>query len=62
MTEAAEDQALEALRFGWDEFYEIGIGMDGFWARRRDGPGETIVDEDPGELQRQVREDCGVFS
>jgi hypothetical protein len=56
MTLAAEDQVLEALRLGWDDIYEIGVGLDGFWARWRDGRGETIVDADPGELRRQLQE------
>jgi hypothetical protein len=57
MTEAAGDQVLEALRHGWGEAYEFGEGYDGFWARRRDGSGETLIDEDPGQLCRQVRND-----
>lgn len=57
MTRDEEDQVLDALRFDWDEVYEIGAGVDGFWARRRDGTGETMTGEDPGELRRQIRED-----
>ena len=57
MTEAAEDQALEALKHGWDDVYEFGVGPDGYWARRRDGLGETLIDLDPGEVRRQVHED-----
>jgi len=57
MTHDAEDPVLEALRFDWDEVYEIGTGPDGFYARRRDGTGQTMTDEDPGGLRRQIRED-----
>jgi hypothetical protein len=57
MTEAAKDLELAALRFDWDEAYEIGVGPGGFWARRLDGLGETMISEDPGELRRRIRED-----
>jgi hypothetical protein len=57
MKRDGEDQVLESLRFDWDEVYEIGVGRDGFWARRHDGSGETMAHEDPGELRRQIRED-----
>ena len=57
MTEAAEDQVLDALRLGWGDIYEFGVGLDGFWARRLDGLGETIIDPDPGEVRRKVSED-----
>ena len=57
MTDAGEEQILDALRLGWGDIYEIGVGLDGFWARRRDGLGETIVDKDPGEVRRKVSED-----
>jgi hypothetical protein len=57
MTEAAEDPALEALRHGWDDVYEFGAGPDGYWARRLDGLGETLIDQDPGQVRRQVYED-----
>ena len=57
MTGAEEDHALEALRHGWDDVYEFGAGLDGYWARRRDGLGGDLVDEDPGELRRRVHED-----
>ena len=57
MTGATEDPALEALRHGWDDVYEFGVGADGYWARRRDGLGAALIDQDPGELRRQVYED-----
>jgi hypothetical protein len=55
MTRDENDQVLETLRFDWDEVYEIGVGPDGFWARRHDGSGEAMIHEDPGELRRQIR-------
>jgi hypothetical protein len=57
MTGDEEDQVLETLRFDWDEVYEIGAGLGGFWAKRRDGIGETMTDENPRGLRRQIRED-----
>ena len=57
MSDDEEDQALDTLRFDWDEAYEICGGPGGFWARRRDGIGKTLTDEDPGGLRRQIRED-----
>lgn len=59
MTQDKEAQVLEALGLGWDDVYEIGVGLDGFWARRRDGLGETLIEEDPGKLERRLREDYG---
>jgi hypothetical protein len=57
MDEAAKDPALEALRHGWDDVYEFGVGSEGYWARRRDGLGATLTDREPGEVRRQVHED-----
>lgn len=57
MTEAGEDSALQALRHGWDDAYEFGVGSGGYWARRRDGLGAALADQDPGEVRRQVQED-----
>jgi hypothetical protein len=60
MTEDAGDEVLEALRHGWDQAYEFGTGLEGFWARRRDHLGEGIRATDPDELRRLVREDYGL--
>jgi hypothetical protein len=60
MAKSSEDPVLGALEHAWDGAYEFGIGMDGYWARRRDGLGGTLIDEDPGELQRMVSEDHAV--
>jgi hypothetical protein len=57
MTDTEEDQALETLRHMWGDVYELGAGLDGFWAQRRDNRGQTLIDEDPGELHRQILED-----
>lgn len=57
MTRDEEDQALETDRFDWDEAYEIGTGLDGFWARRRDGIARPLTDEGPGGLRRQIRDE-----
>jgi hypothetical protein len=61
MTEASDDRVLEALRHEWDGAYEFGMGSDGFWARRRDGLGGTLVSEDPGELRRMVSDDYAMY-
>ena len=52
MAEASDDRVLEALAHEWDGAYEFGVGLDGFWARRRDGLGGVLASEDPGELRR----------
>ena len=57
MTEGEQDQALDALRLSWGEAYVIGVGLDGFWARRRDKLGGEIRAADPDELRRRVGED-----
>jgi hypothetical protein len=49
-------QALEALRFGWGDAYEI--SCDGGWqARRRDGLGDDITAPDPDALWAAICED-----
>ena len=60
MNEASEDQVLDALQHEWDDAYEFGVGLDGYWARRRDDLGVTLIDEDPVELRRMVSEDYAV--
>ena len=61
MAEASEDQVLGALQHEWDGAYEFGVGLDGYWARRRDDLGETMIDQDPGELRRLISEDYAVY-
>jgi hypothetical protein len=60
MTHASEDQVLDALQLGWEGAYEFGAVAGGYWARRRDSLGGTLMDEDPGELRRMVIEDYAV--
>jgi hypothetical protein len=49
-------QALEALRFGWGDAYEI--SCDGGWqARRRDGLGGVITAPDPDALWTAIKDD-----
>ena len=44
-------QALEALRYGWGDAYEITCGDGNDWqARRRDGLGGVINAPDPDAL------------
>jgi hypothetical protein len=61
MTGASEDRVLDALAHEWDGAYEFGVGPDGYWARRRDGLGGTLIDGDPGELRRMVSEDYAMY-
>jgi hypothetical protein len=61
MAEASDDRVLEALQHEWDGVYEFGRGSEGFWARRRDGLGGALVNEDPGELRRMVSEDYAMY-
>jgi hypothetical protein len=62
MTEDQQDQAVDALRLSWGEAYVIGVGLDGFWARRLDKLGGEIRAADPDELRRRVGEDYAVRS
>lgn len=57
MTQAgsADDLALEALRFGWGDAYEIGYDEErGHWALRRDGLGGHITAPDAEKLRDAV--------
>lgn len=56
--DAAGGLALEALRFGWGEAYEI-VADDAscWWARRRDGKGGRIEAPTPGDLRRLIVDD-----
>jgi hypothetical protein len=56
-----DEQALEALRLGWGEAYEIGYDDErGWWAARRDRIGGLFTAADPEALRDYVREDYGV--
>ncbi len=51
-------QALEALRFGWGDAYEItSDNAHGWQARRRDGLGGAITAPDPDALWTAICED-----
>jgi hypothetical protein len=52
----AGGDALGALRFGWDDAYDIGRDdQRGYWARRRDG-----LADDPDALWSAIRADYAV--
>jgi hypothetical protein len=54
----SEQEALEALRFGWGDAYLIGHDDDrGYWAARRDKIGGLLTASDPDELRNAIRED-----
>jgi hypothetical protein len=55
---SADEAGLPALRFGWDEAYEIGWDAErGYWARRLDGIGGELTAADPDELRKAIYED-----
>jgi hypothetical protein len=53
-----DGQALEALRFGWGDAYEIGRDDErGYWARRRDRLGGDMTAADPDRLWAEINAD-----
>lgn len=57
---SVEDDALEALRLDWGEFYLIGYdGERGWYAARRGLIGVLLTGEGPGELRAAMAEDYG---
>ena len=53
-----DESALEAIRFGWGDAYEIGHDDErGYWARRRDKLGGDILADDPERLREEVAAD-----
>jgi len=44
-TPAAEDPALSALIYGWGDAYEIRRDEEGWHARRRDGLGRVMTED-----------------
>jgi hypothetical protein len=55
---AADDDALDALRFHWGDAYEIGRDDErGWWARRRDGFGGDLSVAGPDELYEAIAAD-----
>jgi hypothetical protein len=59
--QAAEQEALEALRFGWGDAYLIGHDAErGYWAARRDSIGGLLTAPDPDGLRDEITEDYAV--
>ncbi|MGH3181685.1 MAG: hypothetical protein ACRDOE_07245 [Streptosporangiaceae bacterium] len=57
----AGEDALGALRSGWDDAYDIGRDDErGYWARRRDGLGGDLTADDPDVLGSAIRADYAV--
>jgi hypothetical protein len=53
-----EQDALEAVNFGWGDAYLIGHDDDrGYWAARRDRIGGLLMAADADELRRAISED-----
>jgi hypothetical protein len=56
-----DEEALEALRFGWGEAYLIDYDVEhGYWAARRDKIGGLLTASDPDELRSAITEDYAV--
>lgn len=56
-----DETALEAIRFGWGDAYEIGHDDErGYWAARRDKIGDLLTAGDPGELRKAITDDYAV--
>ena len=51
---AAEDPALSALIYGWGDAYEIWHDSEGWHARRRDGLGEVMTEDQPDVLYNAI--------
>jgi hypothetical protein len=53
-----EQDALEAINFGWGDAYLIGHDDErGYWAARRDRIGGLLTAADADELRRAIYED-----
>jgi hypothetical protein len=53
-----DEAALEAIRFGWGDAYEIGHDDErGYWARRLDRIGVLILADSPDKVHEQVAAD-----
>ena len=56
-----DQDALEAIRFGWDTAYLIGHDDErGYWAARRDRIGGLLTADTPDELRQAITEDYAV--
>lgn len=53
----ADRYALEALRFHWDEAYEVWHDEHGWQARRFDGLGAVITADGPDALGVAIQDD-----
>jgi hypothetical protein len=54
-----EADALGALRWNWEDAYDISVSGGGqrWTAKRRDGRGSAIEAGDPGKLNQLIRDD-----
>jgi hypothetical protein len=56
-----DEEALEALRFGWGDAYLIGHDDErGYWAARRDRIGGLLTADSPDELRQAITDDYAV--
>jgi hypothetical protein len=56
-----ERDALDAIRFGWGDAYQIGHDDErGYWAARRDRIGGLLTAGDPDELRQAISDDYSV--
>jgi hypothetical protein len=56
-----DENALEALRFGWGDAYLIDYDVEqGYWAARRDKIGGLLTASDPDELRQAITDDYAV--
>ncbi|HTR90360.1 MAG TPA: hypothetical protein VMI73_01310 [Trebonia sp.] len=53
-----DDDALNAIRYGWGDAYDIGYDQArGYWARRRDGLGGDITADSPDAIWQAILDD-----
>ena len=56
-TSAAEDPALSALMYGWGDAYKLWQDSEGWHARRRDGLGEVMTEDQHDALRKVMWDD-----
>jgi hypothetical protein len=49
--------ALDALRYGWGDAYEIGCDDGEWWYRRRDGLAGKVTADSPDQMGSLIAED-----
>ncbi len=49
--------ALDALRYCWEDTYEIGCDDGGWWHRRRDGLAGKVTADSPDQMSSLIAED-----